>query len=61
MDLYNEGMKKILVISLYNGANEIVEMDEELKQELEQIRTDGGLAEHHKNVWISEEVMYVEL
>jgi hypothetical protein len=54
-------MKKILIISLYNGANEIVDMDEDLEEELDHIKNNGGLREDHKNVWLSEEVMYVEL
>ena len=48
-------MKKILVISLYNGNNEIVMMRAEEMEELEKCR------EGDKVVWLEEEFMYVEL
>ena len=52
-------MKKILVISLYNGDNEIDEVDEDEWIEIEESceRCKKG----HKVIWLGEEFMYMEL
>lgn len=52
-------MKKILVISLYDGSNEIDEVDQEEMREIE--RSSDKCKRGDKVVWLSEEFMYVEL
>ena len=52
-------MKKILVISLYDGNNEIDEVDEEEMREI--VRSSEKCKKGDKVVWLGEEFMYVEL
>ena len=56
---YNESMKKILVISLYDGSNEIDEVDEEEMQEI--MRSGEKCKKGDKVIWKDEEFMYLEL
>ena len=59
MRAYNESMKKILVISLYDGNNEIEEVsDEEI---LEFSSNMEKCKKGDKVVWLGEEFLYVEL
>ena len=59
MRAYNENMKKILVISLYDGNNEIEEVsDEEI---LEFSSNMEKCKKGDKVVWLGEEFLYVEL
>jgi len=51
-------MKKILVISLYDGSNEIEDVTEKM---MEQIKKFCVRAEGEKVIWKCEEFMYVEL
>jgi hypothetical protein len=52
-------MKKILVISLYDGSNEIDEVDE---QEMQQIMSSSERCKKgDKVIWKDEEFMYLEL
>ena len=59
MRAYNESMKKILVISLYDGNNEIemveAEEMEEFSSNMEKCKKGD------KVVWLGEEFIYVEL
>ncbi len=52
-------MKKILVISLYDGNNEIEEVDDEEMIEIQ--NSCEKCKEGDKVIWIGEEVMYLEL
>lgn len=52
-------MKKILVISLYNGDNEIDEVDEEEMREIE--RSSEKCKKGDKVIWMGEEFMYMEI
>ena len=52
-------MKKILVISLYDGNNEIDEVDEEEMREI--VGSSEKCKKGDKVVWLGEEFMYVEL
>ena len=52
-------MKKILVVNLYNGNNEIDEVDEEEMREIE--RSCERCEEGDKVVWLAEEHLYIEL
>jgi len=52
-------MKKILVISLYDGSNEIDEVDEEEMREIE--RSSEKCEKGDKVIWKDEEFMYMEL
>ena len=52
-------MKKILVISLYDGNNEIEEMDDEEMDEI-QISCER-CKKGDKVIWLGEEFMYLEL
>jgi uncharacterized protein (DUF697 family) len=56
---YNESMKKILVISLYDGSNEIDEVDQEEMQEI--MRSSEKCKKGDKVIWKDEEFMYLEL
>jgi len=56
---YNESMKKILVISLYDGSNEIDEVDQEEMQEI--MRSGEKCKKGDKVIWKDEEFMYMEL
>ena len=59
MRAYNEHMKKILVISLYDGNNEIEEVgDEEIAEFSSNMEK---CKKGDKVVWLGEEFMYVEL
>ena len=59
MRAYNESMKKILVISLYDGNNEIEEVSD---QEIEEFSSNMEKCKKgDKVVWLGEEFMYVEL
>ena len=59
MRAYNENMKKILVISLYDGNNEIEEVsDQEI---LEFSSNMEKCKKGDKVVWLGEEFLYVEL
>ena len=52
-------MKKILVISLYDGSNEIEEVGE---QEMQQIQSSSDRCNKgDKVIWMGEEFMYMEL
>ena len=59
MRAYNESMKKILVISLYDGSNEIDEVEEEEVQE--SMRSGEKCKKGDKVIWKDEEFMYLEL
>ena len=59
MSAYDECMKKILVISLYDGSNEIDEVDEQEMQEIE--RSGEKCKKGDKVIWKDEEFMYLEL
>ena len=59
MRAYNESMKKILVISLYDGNNEIEEVSEE--EILEFSSNMEKCKKGDKVVWLGEEFLYVEL
>ena len=59
MRAYNESMKKILVISLYDGSNEIDEVDQEEMQEI--MRSGEKCKKGDKVIWKDEEFMYMEL
>jgi len=52
-------MKKILVISLYDGANEIDEVDLEEFEEIKSSTTKCPRGD--RVVWLGEEFMYMEL
>lgn len=52
-------MKKILVISLYDGSNEIDEVDEEEMREI--MRSGEKCKKGDKVIWKDEEFMYLEL
>ena len=52
-------MKKILVISLYDGNNEIENVDEEEMREIES--SSEKCKKGDKVGWLSEEFMYLEL
>ena len=52
-------MKKILVISLYDGSNEIDEVDEEMMREI--MRSSEKCKKGDKVIWKDEEFMYLEL
>jgi len=56
---YNDVMKEILVISLYDGNNEIDEVDEEewkqIKESCERCKKGSRV------IWMGEEFMYMEL
>ena len=52
-------MKKILVISLYDGNNEIEEVDEEEMKEIEE--SSEKCKKGDKVIWLGEEFMYMEL
>ena len=52
-------MKKILVISLYDGSNEIDEVDEQEMQEI--MRSSERCKKGDKVIWKDEEFMYLEL
>jgi len=57
--VYNEHMKKILVISLYDGNNEIEEVSDE---EIEEFSSNMEKCKKgDKVVWLGEEFLYVEL
>ena len=59
MRAYNESMKKILVISLYDGNNEIEEVSD---QEIAEFSSNMEKCKKgDKVVWLGEEFMYVEL
>ena len=59
MRVYNEHMKKILVISLYDGNNEIEEVSDE---EIEEYSSNMEKCKKgDKVVWLGEEFLYVEL
>ena len=59
MRVYNEHMKKILVISLYDGNNEIEEVSDE---EIEEFSSNMEKCKKgDKVVWLGEEFLYVEL
>lgn len=51
-------MKKLLVISLYDGSNEIEEIDE---NDTEMFEGMSKCETGEKVVWLGEEHMYVEL
>ena len=54
-----ESMKKILVVSLYDGDNEIDEIDSE---EFEEIKsTSTRCPKGDKVIWMSEEFLYIEV
>jgi len=53
--------KKILVISLYNGSNEVDEVSEEVMKEIEMHYKKCVGCRHDKVVWMGEEEMIVEL
>ena len=56
---YNDQMRKILVISLYDGTNEIEMVEAE---EIEEFTSNMEKCEKgDKVVWLGEEFMYVEL
>jgi len=59
LSVYNESMKKILVISLYDGSNEIDEVDEEEMREI--MRSSEKCKKGDKVIWKDEEFMYMEL
>ena len=52
-------MKKILVISLYDGDNEIDEVDEEEMREIQM--SSERCKKGEKGMWMGEEFMYLEL
>jgi len=52
-------MKKILVVSLYNGDNEIEEVDEEEMKEIGESMEKCNKGD--KVVWLGEEFMYIDL
>lgn len=52
-------MKKILVISLYDGDNEIDEIDEEEFNLLKSTCTKCPKGD--RTIWLGEEFMYIEL
>ena len=52
-------MKDILVISLYDGANEIDQIDSEEFEEIK--RTSIRCPKGPKTIWLGEEFMYMEL
>ena len=52
-------LKKILVVSLYNGDNEIEEVDEEEMKEIGESMEKCKKGD--KVVWLGEEFMYIEL
>ena len=52
-------MKKILVISLYNGDNEIDEIDEEEYSHITSNCTKNTKGD--RVIWLDEEFMYMEL
>ena len=52
-------MKEILVISLYDGNNEIEKVDEEEMLEIQ--NSSEKCKKGDKVIWISEEFMYLEL
>ncbi len=56
---YNERMKKILVISLYNGDNEIDEIDEEEYSHITSNCTKNTKGD--RVIWLDEEYMYMEI
>jgi len=54
-----ESMKKILVVSLYDGDNEIDEIDSEEFEEIKSSSTKCPKGD--KVIWMSEEFMYIEV
>lgn len=52
-------MKKILVISLYDGDNEIDEIDSEEFEEIK--RSTTKCPKGDRVIWLGEEFMYMEL
>ena len=56
---YNERMRKILVISLYNGDNEIDEIDEEEYSYITSNYTKSTKGD--RVIWLGEEYMYMEI
>ena len=52
-------MKKILVISLYNGDNEIDEIDSEEFEEIKSNSTKNSKGD--RVIWMDEEYMYMEI
>ena len=52
-------MKKILVISLYDGANEIDQIDSEEFEEIKSTCTKCPKGD--RVIWLGEEFMYMEL
>lgn len=56
---YNERMRKILVISLYNGDNEIDEIDEEEYSYITSNYTKNTKGD--RVIWLGEEYMYMEI
>ena len=51
--------KPILIVSLYDGSNEIDEVDEEEMREIE--RSSERCKKGDKVIWMGEEFMYIEL
>jgi len=56
-------MEKILEISLYNGSSELVDLDNKLKDYLEDLKlwNKNNYYNGEKEVWMGEEFMYVKL
>ena len=52
-------MKKLLIVNLYDGNNEIEEVDEEEMKEIE--KGCEKCNEGDKVVWLAEEHIYIEL
>lgn len=51
-------MKKLLIVNLYDGSNEIEEVDDVEMQEIERSCEKG---EGDKVIWLAEEHIYIEL
>ena len=52
---------QVLEIDLYNGNNEIIDLDAELKDVLQYLEDNGTVVNGDKKVYMGEEVMYVVL
>lgn len=52
-------MKKLLVISLYDGNNEMYEIDLEEFEEIK--RSTTKCPDGERTIWLGEEFMYLEL